>query len=407
MKRSRWIGCAILLSLAALGLAKSKPKTESLKPVGIRLYHFEVQGRTAPVAVWYPAARASDQPFAYNGQAKGTAYLEVEPDKSGAPYPLIVFSHGMGGCGYQSLYYVENLARAGYIVASMDHKDAAMCVMEGQPRITAGQIVGATLKSGGDLSTTVMLLFRDAISDFDFSYRPKDISGLIDFALSLNHSDQALKGLLDPQKIGATGHSLGGLTTLMLAGADYDCVDPKKWPEDSCNKSEEMMAHKNELKPGDFDLAELGSMSCCLANLKGKKTSFKDPRVSASLALGPALFFPEGAFQAVKMPVMLITGSGNFEVPLEPIQKAYDELSPPKYLLHLKGVDHMTITDVAYRMWYARLFLPGFRSRFHMKKAVYENFSANFFNAYLKGDQAGMEYISQKHYPLVELQAWK
>jgi predicted dienelactone hydrolase len=407
MKKSIGIGCAILLSLAAFSVAWARSKTGNLKPVGIKLYHFEVQGRTAPVAVWYPAARALDQPFAYNNQAKGTAYLDVEPEQKGAPYPLIVFSHGMGGCGYQSLYFVENLARAGYVVASMDHKDAAMCVMEGKPRITAGRIVGATLKSGGELNSTVMLLFRDAISDFDFSYRPRDISALIDFVLKLNQTDPALKGLVNPQKIGASGHSLGGLTTFLVAGAEYDCLDPQKWPEETCKQQDEMLAHRDKLKPGDFNIADAGKISCCAAGLKGKKTGFKDPRVSAALALGPALLLPEGAFQEFKMPVMVITGSGDFEVPFEPIQKAYDELSPPKYLLHLKGVDHMTITDVAYKMWYTRLFLPGFRSRFSMKKAIYQEFSANFFNAYLKGDQAGVEYINQKHYPLVELQAQK
>ena len=117
-----------------------------LKPVGIKVFHFEIQGRTAPVAVWYPAAQAGDQVFDYNEQVgDGTAYPEAAADRTGAPYPLIVFSHGLGGCGYQSVFYVENLARAGYVVAAMDHKDAAMCAMEGKPKVTTGRIVTSNL----------------------------------------------------------------------------------------------------------------------------------------------------------------------------------------------------------------------------------------------------------------------
>lgn len=385
------------------GIAKTKTSTP-LKPIGIKVYHFEIQGRTAPVAVWYPAEKPGESVFDYNQQVHGSAYLDAEPKRTGAPYPLIVFSHGMGGCGYQSVFYVENLVRAGYVVAAMDHKDSAMCAMDGKPSITTGQIVLATLKGGGNLSSTVMLLFRDKISNFDFSYRPKDISALIDRVLELNQTDPVLKGLIDTERIGATGHSLGGYTTLAIAGGVYDCVDPSRWSEDVCKQVDDMLARKDELKPGEFKL-EFAQSACCLPDLKGKNISYADPRVDAALPLGPAIFFPERAFISVKMPVMIITGSGNFEVPFAPIQKVYNELAGPKYLLELKKVDHMTITDVAYEIGIARIVLPGFRSQYKMKKEIYENFSEKFFDAYLKGDQSALDYIKESHYPLVNLQA--
>lgn len=404
MKRGKIILAVICgLCFAFSGNAKTK-NSEPLKPVGIKLYHFEIQGRRAPVAVWYPAVKEGDSVFAYNHQVKGRAYLDAEPDRTKAPYPLIVFSHGMGGCGYQSVFYIENLVRAGYVVSAMDHKDAAMCAMEGKPSITTGQIILATLKGGGDLGTTVMLLFRDKIADMDFSYRPKDISALIDKTLELNQSDPFIKGLIDPEKIGATGHSLGGYTTLAIGGGVYDCVDPSKFPEETCARVDEMLARKSELKPGEFKL-EFMQMACCLEDLKGKKVSYTDPRIKAALPLGPAVMFPENAFSEVKIPVMIITGSGKFEVPFEPIQRTYNELKAPKYLLQLKGVDHMTITDVAYEIEIARIVLPGFRSKYKMKKEIYENFSEKFFDAYLKTDPEALAYIKEAHYPLVSLQA--
>jgi len=399
------VSCFLFSGILMISAGSPAKEKADLKPVGIKVYHFEIQGRTAPVAVWYPAIKAGEKPFDYNDQVKGVAYLDAEPERNGAPYPLIVFSHGMGGCGYQSVFYVENLVRAGYVVAAMDHKDAAMCAMEGKPSISTGKIVLATLKGGGDLSTTVMILFQDKISSMDFSYRPKDISGLIDRALELNQTDPALKGIMDPEKIGASGHSLGGYTTLAIAGGVYDCVDPGKAPEETCQKFNELWARRGKLKPGEFDLAAMGESVCCLEGLKGKSLNFGDPRVKAALSLAPAIFFPAGAFASVKMPVMIITGSGDFEVPFPPIQKAYDELAGPKYVLELKAVDHMTVTDVAYEIGIARIVLPGFRSQYKMKKEIYENFSARFFDAYLRGDPAGLEYIQQARYPLVRLQA--
>jgi len=393
-----------LLALIFPGWAFSGKKLEPA-PIGIKLYHFEIQGRTTPVAVWYPAVKVEGKAFDYNQQVKGSAYLSAEPDFSKAPYPLIVFSHGMGGCGYQSVFYVENLVRAGYVVVAMDHKDSAMCTMEGKPKITTGKIILATLKGGGDLSKTVMLLFKDSVADIDFSYRPKDIKELIDWSLKLNQSDEELKGIIDPERIGVSGHSLGGFTTLAVAGASYDCVAPEKWPQDRCEKAEELLAKKDELKPEEFNLIEMREMICCLEQYKGKKISYGDERVKAVLPLGPAIIFPSGAFDNIKIPVMVITGTGRFEVPIEPIQKVYEELAGPKYLLELEKVDHMTITDIAYQILPARVFLPGFRTKYKMKKEIYENFSENFFNAYLKGDKEGLDYIKDAHYPLVKIQA--
>ena len=232
------------------------------------------------------------------------------------------------------------------------------------------------------------------------------VLGRFQNGLVLPALNAALQGMMDSGKIGATGHSLGGYTTMAIAGAVFDCVAPERWPEETCKKVDEQIANKGEVKPGDFDIRDMGSKAaCCLPALKGKRASYGDPRVSAALPLSPAVMFPAGAFSSVKMPMMIITGEGKFEVPFDPIQRAYDELTGPKYLLELKGVDHMTITDVAYKIVLARLVLPGFRSQYKMKKEIYENFSEKFFDAYLKGDPAGLQYIKDAHYPLVKLSA--
>ena len=77
----------------------------------------------------------------------------------------------------------------------------------------------------------VLALFHDDLKGMDFSYRPKDISALIDRSLELNRTDPVIKGMINEKIVGATGHSLGGYTTLAIAGGDYNCVDPSSIPK--------------------------------------------------------------------------------------------------------------------------------------------------------------------------------
>jgi len=402
MKKFHLIVLAFIVAFSWVSTAHKKEKKSLL---GIRIYEFEIEGRPASVAVWYPAIDKGEGLFDYNKLTKGSAYLDATPDRSQAPYPLIVFSHGMGGCGFQSVFYVENLARAGYVVGAMDHKDSGMCLMQGKPKITQGKVLLAFLKGGGNLTKTVTLLFKDQVRDVDFTYRPRELKELIDHLLELNQTDPALKGLFSPEKIGATGHSLGGFTALAIAGGEFDCQSPEKYNPELCARVEQALAHREEISEENMELIREPDVICCLEQYKGKKVSFKDPRVDAVLPLGPAVFFPEGAFKEVSIPIMIITGWGKFEVPFEPIQRVYDELAGPRYLLHLKKVDHMTITDMALKIPFARLVLPGYRWKYKMKKQIYENYSRGFFDAYLKGDQKAKEYIKEAQYPIMELQA--
>src|SRR5438874_8114140 len=83
--------CASLVLLLATLLAQS---TDSIT-------HLNVAGRD--VAVWKPQVSALSN--------KG--------------YPLILFSHGFGGCNTQSIFLMEALAHSGYLVLAPNHKDAS------------------------------------------------------------------------------------------------------------------------------------------------------------------------------------------------------------------------------------------------------------------------------------------
>nr|HMQ58224.1 dienelactone hydrolase [Rhizobiaceae bacterium] len=90
--------------------------------------------RPLTVEVWYPAAAGATGSTEYNdvllrdGATKvslqGRAMRDASPDKQGAPFPLVIISHGYPGNRFLLSPLAENLASKGYVVASIDHKDS-------------------------------------------------------------------------------------------------------------------------------------------------------------------------------------------------------------------------------------------------------------------------------------------
>ncbi len=131
--------------------------------------------RKLVVEVWYPAAPSDAEP------EERDAPLELR----GAPYPLIVFAHGLSSFRRQSASYTQHLASHGYIVAAPDFPLSNL----GTP---GGPRLAAVLE------------------------QPEDVSFLIDRLLEFNDTDgHLLHGAIDADAIGLTGHSLGALTTLL------------------------------------------------------------------------------------------------------------------------------------------------------------------------------------------------
>ena len=122
---------------------------------------------------------------------------------------MVVFSHGFGGCGIQSVYITEQLARKGYIVAAPDHKDAG-CSSDG---------------SAGTGFGNVQEPFKDPEKWTDQTYidRKNDIQGVISGMLA--HAEFGLA--IDAQKIAGMGHSLGGYTIFGMLGGWPSWKEPR------------------------------------------------------------------------------------------------------------------------------------------------------------------------------------
>ena len=162
-------------SVTATFVNSTKPLTGSATEV-----------RSLATTIFYPA----------RGAAGPRAVVAAPADRGGGPYPLIVFSHGLGAspAGYRSL--LVTWAAAGYVVAAPAF-----------PKTNSAA-------TGG-------------IDPGDFANQPADVSAVISGTLEASAGTAGpLAGMVDPDNIGVAGHSLGGITTLGVA-ANSCCRDDR------------------------------------------------------------------------------------------------------------------------------------------------------------------------------------
>ena len=351
--------------------------------VGYRIEHLEFEGRTMAIALWYPAeVAASARTYEYAHHLFGSAVAKARPARSSAPYPLIIYSHGGTSCGIQSLFFTENLASYGYLVVAPDHQDSWNCSTDSGPE-QPSEPAGGRLKIGSRSARSRLKASLALIGSYDWRFRIKEISATIDYLLLMNQQAGEWQNSINPLAIGVAGHSIGGWDALVLGGVEIHC-----------ERAEDMDPQNNKSKTSRPDRVNL----CNLDGYRGKLTSLRDPRVKAVLALSPSVWvLPNHRGEAASAaPVMIISGEKR-DIKPKDLLDTYNHLPAPRYLLLVRGADHRLVEDLfAARPWYR----PFYRSAwFHYqeKQEIYMNYSANFFNAYLKGDPAGKTYISGPH----------
>lgn len=219
--------------------------------------------RDLKVALWYPAS---------NTKAAGTVGenpvfkgIQAMPDAApdGKTHPLVVLSHGYGGSWRNLNWLAGELVGQGYIVAAPDHP-------------------GTTTFN------------RDKEQAAQLWERPYDLSRVIDAVTT----DSALAGKVEPGRIAAIGHSLGGWSVVALAGAQFD---PARFDRDcteqpnprTCGLASELITPRGEVAAEKL------------------KTMKADPRVGAivSLDLGLARGFTPESLNSITIPA-LIFGAG-------------------------------------------------------------------------------------------------
>jgi len=213
--------------------------------------------RTLRTRIWYPAAGAQQR----NAGGELIEVADAPPARTEGPFPLIVFAHGFQAVVevYRQLYVAW--AERGYVVAAANFP----------------------LSSSGNEGPPVFL---------DYVSQPGDISFLIDsmIAVSADRSD-FFGGLVDAERIGAAGQSLGGFTTMGVA-----------------------------------------FHTCCA-----------DPRIDAAAPMAASLAeFPGGEyFTGIERPILVIHGDEDETVPYEAGREIFARANRPKYLVTILGGDHI------------------------------------------------------------------
>lgn len=219
--------------------------------------------RPLKVALWYPSQ--TDQATVLAGENpvfKGVAVVkDATPDNQ--THPFVVLSHGYGGSWRNLNWLAGELVGQGYIVAAPDHP-------------------GTTTFN------------RDKAQAAKLWERPHDLSRVID-AVS---DDSALAGKIEPNRIAAIGHSLGGWSVVAVAGAQFD---PQRFRADcdiqasprTCGLADEFGIYRGE------------EATQKLNNMKA------DERVAAivSLDLGLGRGFTPESLQKIAVPALFL-GAG-------------------------------------------------------------------------------------------------
>jgi predicted dienelactone hydrolase len=156
--------------------------------------------RKLTLEIWYPADFQGQEPgtqyqaITRNPEITATLYGRAvrgaQPQYQDGPYPLLIISHGYPGNRFLMSHTGENLASKGYVVVSIDHLESTY---DNQ------QSFASTLYN-----------------------RPLDQRFVLNTLASISsEEDQVLRGMIDAERTGVIGYSMGGYGLLNNLGAGY------------------------------------------------------------------------------------------------------------------------------------------------------------------------------------------
>ena len=342
--------------------------------VGVRTmrHHSSEMDKTIEIKIWYPAVDPPPDatPATYLLLMKGNAYNDLAVNPASPPYPLILFSHGNKGVNFQSYSLTEHLASHGFFVAAPNHPGNTM------------------FDNPSDEEMALIALERP--QDIAFAYEK--------IMEAVYEPSDSFYLQVDSARVGIAGHSFGGYTAVVIAGATVD-VDAASARCDAGSESDIFCPYIN-FWPAVEIIRRPDSMSI----------------VKAALALAPggyAAFGDEGLLE-VDMPVMIFGGTLDQWTPLETeIRPIYDGIESDAWKIEITQAGHMSFTDIC-RLPIASL-IPELADMcdpevyINIDSAFYitNTFSTAYFRFYLF-EEEGMEvYLTEEYgatFPQIDFQ---
>jgi len=261
--------------------------------------------------------------------------VKIYYPKSGAgPFPLIVFSHGLGGSrdGYE--YLGRHWASHGYVSVHLEHLGSDDDVWKGVEPAERKQAMRRSIANP-----------QNSIN------RPLDVSFAIDQMERLHRNAGPFKGRLDLKRIGVAGHSFGAYTTLAVAGQVF-----------------------------------LGPF------VDGK--TLADPRVKAAIPMSSPVPRQKDqldrAFGGIRVPCLHMTGTKDAsiigETTVEERRLPFDHMNKSdQYLIIFQDGDHLVFSG--------RGKLPGGGQDKRFQELILASSTA-FWDAYLRDDRRAKDWLA-------------
>jgi len=269
-----------------------------------------------------------------NARQRTIPFKAYYPTDGVPPFPVIVFSHGLGGSreGYE--FQGRHWASHGYVSVHLQHPGSDDSVWRDVPPAQRIEAMREALKD-----------LRAAVD------RPLDVRFAIDQLTAMSTGEGPLAGKLDLAHIGIAGHSFGAWTAQIVAGQ--------------------------------------------LAITPQQELSLADPRVSAAVFESPnhtnRVRDPERAYGTVRIPCLHLTGTEDHS-PFEGLTRADERVVPfgymdgsDQYLCVFEGGDHMVFSG---------RIAPRPRPKDERFQSLIKAMTLAFFDAYLKGDEEARAMLS-------------
>ena len=275
-----WVG-DMIRRLCTYGPA---PRSAGTYPVGVST--LPLGGMT--LEVWYPTKtqfRETQQVYARLWRGLACRDAPVRGDR---PWPLVVLSHGLRADRYDLSWLAEGLASEGYVVVAVDH-------------------IGSTAQDFD--RREALKLWRRAVT--------------LSRTISIITAHPRFAGRIDASRCAVAGHSAGGSTALVSAGAR---INPQLYGR--------FFPFGPQVEEGPF----------------------ADERVRAVIALAPGTgsVFDAHGLSHVRVPVLMVSGTRDVVTPDKLCAEHYAKHIPQVAWHSLPDVGHYTFKPQAIRYGYLR-----------------------------------------------------
>jgi predicted dienelactone hydrolase len=322
--------------------------------------------RTLTLEVWYPATLGTGQSPggeyrvitrdpSVTAALHGQAVRDAQPLPTGAPFPLVIISHGYPGNRYLLSHLGENLASKGFVAVSIDHKDSTY----------------------DDQAAFASTLYN----------RPFDQLFVLNEMARLGSagSGSFLAGLVDANRTGVIGYSMGGYGVVNVIGGGYST------PSQTFSSA-----------PPNRLLADRGT-----DNPDYRRSI--DPRIKSAIAIGPwgmqNGFWDAEGLKGVRTPVLFVAGSVDDVSGYEKGTRAIFEgaVNADRYLLTFVNANHNAAAPYPAPIEVLGTNGNAGSSAFaHYADAVWDtarmnnilqHFATAWFDRYLKADEGKKAYF--------------